>query len=76
MGKTVNFSIKLPEELREEMRKTDVDWADYIRRCIAAMLEKERRKKASAELDGLRSKVKPVPTDKLVSWLREERARG
>ena len=32
-------------------------------------------KAASAKLDEIRMRAKPIPTDELVSWIREDRER-
>ena len=73
MGKLVNVSVKVPEELREMMRRVKVDWSEYLREAIRAKIREELAKEASEKLDEIRGKVGKVPTNVLVKWIREER---
>jgi len=75
LGKLVNVSVKVPEELRELMRQVDVDWSEYLREAIKAKVREELARKASNKLDEIRARAKEVPTEVLVKWLREERER-
>ena len=45
MGKLVNVSVKVPEELREMMRRVKVDWSEYLREAIRAKIREERESK-------------------------------
>ena len=73
MGRLVNVSVKVPEELRESMRRVKVDWSKYLREAITAKIREELAKEASKKLDDIRSRAKNVSTDVLVKWIREER---
>ncbi len=75
MSGLVTYSIKLPRELRERMREVDIDWAEYLRSVIRAKVEEEERRRASRELDAIRSRAGRVSTDELVSWVRGDRSR-
>ena len=75
MGRLSTFSVKIPRELRERMRKVDVDWAEYIREVIKSKVMEEERMRAVEELDVVRARVKQVATDEIVSWIREDRHR-
>ena len=76
MGKLVNVSVKVPEELREMMRRVKVDWSEYLREAIRAKIREELAKEASEKLDEIRGKAGDVPTDVLVEWIRAERESG
>jgi len=76
LGKLVNVSVKVPEELREMMRRVKVDWSEYLREAIRAKIREELAKEASEKLDEIRGKAGDVPTDVLVKWIREERESG
>lgn len=52
----------------------DVNWSEYIRKSIAKRIDENEIRKASAKLDEIRSKSKPVSTKELVSWIREDRS--
>jgi len=73
LGKLVNVSVKVPEELREMMRRVKVDWSEYLREAIRAKIREELAKEASEKLDEIRGKAGKVPTNVLVKWIREER---
>ena len=73
MGRLVNVSVKVPEELRELMRRVKVDWSEYLREVIKAKIKEELAKEAAEELDEIKGKARKVPTEALVRWLREER---
>ncbi|MGC8912102.1 MAG: hypothetical protein ACP5K8_08500 [Nitrososphaeria archaeon] len=75
MGKLVNVSVKVPEELRELMRRVKVDWSEYLREAIRAKVRAELAREAAEKLDEIRRRVGRVPTEVLIGWLREERER-
>ncbi|MGB9717826.1 MAG: hypothetical protein ACPL4E_05225 [Thermoproteota archaeon] len=74
-GKLVNVSVKVPEELRERMRRVKVDWSEYLREAISAKIREELAREAAEKLDEIRRRARRVPTEVLVGWLREERER-
>ena len=69
MGRLVNVSVKVPEELRDLMRRVKVDWSEYLRKVIKAKIKEELAK----ELDEIKGRARNVPTEVLVRWLREEK---
>jgi len=73
LGRLVNVSVKVPEELRELMRRVKVDWSEYLRKVIKAKIKEELAKEAAEKLDEIKSRARKVPTEVLVRWLREER---
>ena len=73
MSKLVNVSVKVPRELRELMRRVNVNWGDYLRSAIEAKVKEELAKQASFKLDEIKSRSKPISTEVLVRWIREER---
>ena len=73
MGRLVNVSVKVPEELRELMRRVKVDWSEYLREVIKAKIKEELAKEAAEKLDEIKGRAGKVPTEVLVRWLREER---
>jgi len=75
MGKVSVITVKVSSELKEEMRRVKVNWSDYIRGAIRKKIEEQRLRVASAKLDEVRTRAKPVPTKELVSWIREYRER-
>ncbi|UNQ73181.1 hypothetical protein [Infirmifilum sp. NZ] len=75
MGRLVNVSVKVPEELRELMRQVNVNWSEYLREVIKARIREELAKEASKKLDEIQARAVRVPTEVVVRWLREERER-
>ena len=69
------ITVKIPSELKRKMKQVKVNWSEYIRDSIQKKIDEQRLKAASAKLDEVRAKVKPVPTEELVSWIREDRER-
>ncbi|MEM3808254.1 MAG: hypothetical protein QW413_06665 [Nitrososphaerota archaeon] len=73
MGKLVNVSVKIPEELRSLMKKIDVNWSEYLREAIEVKVNIELGKIALNTLDEVRRRVQEMPTEELVKWIREDR---
>ena len=76
MGKLVNVSVKVPKELKEQMKQVDVNWNEYLRSVIEAKVREELAKKAASRLDEIRRGAAKVQTGEIVKWLREDRVRG
>lgn len=75
MGKVNVITVKVPIELKKKMKQVKVNWSAYIRSSIQKKIEEQRLKDASAKLDEVRKRAKLVPTEELVSWIREYRER-
>lgn len=75
MGKVSVVTVKVPRELKRKMKRVKVNWSQYIRKAIQKKINEEKLKAASAKLDEIRMRSKPVSTDELVSWIREARER-
>ena len=73
MGRMVPITVKVPEEVREEMRRLRINWSERIREFIVQELQREKARRAAARLLRLRSKKKPVPTQDVLRWIREGR---
>lgn len=75
MSKLVNYSLKIPKEIRELMRKLDVNWSKYLRVIIEKKIREELAKEASKNLDKIRKSCRKVSTEDIVKWIREDRMR-
>ena len=75
LGKVTAVTVKVSGELKEKMRRVKVNWSEYIRDAIQRKIEEQKLKTASVKIDEVRKRAKPVPTDELVSWIREDRER-
>ncbi len=75
MSQTNVITVKIPSELKKKMKQVKVNWSEYIRDSIKKKIDEQKMKEASSKLDQIRMKAKPVPTEELVSWIREDRER-
>jgi len=76
LGKMVNVSVKVPEEIRRLMREMDVNWSEYLRRVIEDKIRVEMARNALRKLDKIRGGAGSVPTEEVVRWIREDRERS
>ncbi|AFU59857.1 hypothetical protein Ngar_c29390 [Candidatus Nitrososphaera gargensis Ga9.2] len=74
MSNTSNLSIRIPKEVKEQMKDIDdvVDWPDYIRAAIESKIKETKRKKAARSMDAIRSKTRYGEFDSVKS-IREDR---
>jgi hypothetical protein len=75
MGQIDVITVKVPSELKKKMKQININWSEYIRESIKKKIDAQRLKAASVKLDEVRMRAKPVPTDELISWIREDRER-
>lgn len=75
MGQVNAITVKVPNELKKKMKEVNVNWSEYVRDCIQKKIDEQRMKTASVKLDEIRARTKPVTTEELVSWIREDRER-
>jgi len=75
MDKVNVITVKVSSELKKKMKQVKVNWSEYIRSAVQKKIEEQRLKTASAKLDEVRARTKMVPTEELVSWIREARER-
>ena len=76
LGRLVNVSVKVPEEIRRLMKKVDVNWSEYLRGVVEAKIRVEMAKNAMRRLNEIRKRAGKVPTEELVKWIREDRERS
>jgi hypothetical protein len=69
------ITVRIPSELKKKMKQVKVNWSEYIRNSIQKKIEQQELESASAKIDQIRTRTKPVPTEELVSWVREDRER-
>lgn len=72
MSNTDNLSIRIPKEVKEQMRDVDVDWPSYIRTAIEDKIKEVKRKRAANSMDSIRNKTKYGGFDSAKS-IREDR---
>ena len=50
--------VRLPDDLREEMKRHSLNWSEEVRRAIIARLLQLRREEGYREMDRFRSSLK------------------
>jgi len=53
--KDVIISLRIPERLKEEMNKVDVNWSEYLRKAIEDKISKEKMKRIWNEIESLKT---------------------
>ena len=69
------ITVKIPTELKKEMKQVKVNWSQYIRECVQKKIDEQKILAASSKLDEIRKRTKPTSTEEIVSWIREDRER-
>ncbi len=54
--KDVIISLRIPERLKEEMNKVDVNWSEFLRKAIEEKITKEKMKRIWDEIESLKTK--------------------
>lgn len=75
MSQTKIITVKVPNVLKKEMKQVDVNWSEYIRECVQKKIDEQKMKEASAKLDEIRMRAKPISEDELLTWIQEGRER-
>ena len=58
-NKVATITVRVPEEIRREMKKfRHINWSEVIRQAIAEELKREKMRRASQTIDKLRAKSK------------------
>jgi len=50
-------SFRVPDSLREEMKRISIDWPDVLRRIVEERILLEKRRRAAARMDASRKKT-------------------
>ncbi len=75
MEKVDVITVKVPKELKKDMKQIDVNWSEYIRQCVQKKIDQERMIGAFKKLDEIKKRAKPTTTEEIVAWIREDRER-
>jgi len=52
-------TLRVPKELKERMRKSNINWSEELRRTIRSKLDADRKRRAERELEELLVDIKP-----------------
>ncbi|BBD73394.1 hypothetical protein HS1genome_1783 [Sulfodiicoccus acidiphilus] len=76
MGKSVVISVRIPEELKRELRKYGIDETEVIRRALIDEVKKAKAKDLEKETDRVEDVLGKIPVDEVVKGIREDRESG
>jgi len=66
------ISIRVSKEMKEEMRRLDLDWANYLRDVIEQKIRQEKIRQACKRMDEIRKRTVGVKFDS-VKVIRQAR---
>ncbi len=69
------IAVRIPEKLKEEMKKYDLNWSEIIRRAIEEEIRRIKMEEAFKKIIEVRERSKPVKKGELDAWIREDRGR-
>jgi hypothetical protein len=67
------ITVKIPSELEKKMKRVKVNWSEYTRDSIQKRSMSKNSNLSPQKIDEVRKRTKPVSTEELVSWIRENR---
>ena len=67
------ITVKVPKELKKNMKQVKINWSEYIRDCVQKKIDEQKRRAAFAKLDEIRKRSKPVTEEEVLAWIREGR---
>jgi post-segregation antitoxin (ccd killing protein) len=73
MGKSVVISVRIPEELKEELEKYNIDEAEVIRRALVNEVKKAKAKELEKEAKEIKEILSKIPIEDVIKEIREDR---
>ncbi|MFP3189452.1 MAG: CopG family transcriptional regulator [Sulfolobaceae archaeon] len=73
MGKSVVISVRIPEELKEELEKYNIDEAEVIRRALVNEVKKAKAKELEKETKEIKEVLSKIPVEDVIKEIREDR---
>ncbi|QDA31477.1 hypothetical protein FH039_07535 [Thermococcus indicus] len=67
------ISVRVPDELKEKMKKYDINWSEEIRRFIALRISKEEKKRTLEMMHELLAGGTPAEEGTAKRYVREDR---
>jgi len=67
------ISVRVPDELKEKMKKYDINWSEEIRRFIERKIKNEEKAKLLDEIDSFLKNVPELERGKATKLLRDSR---
>jgi len=73
MGKSVVISVRIPEELKGELEKYNIDEAEVIRRALINEVKKAKAKELEKEAKEIKEVLSKIPVEEVIKEIREDR---
>ncbi|MFP3233874.1 MAG: CopG family transcriptional regulator [Sulfolobaceae archaeon] len=73
MGRSVVISVRIPEELKEELERYNIDEAEVIRRALINEVKKAKAKELEKEANKIRDVLSKIPVEEVTEKIREDR---
>lgn len=73
MGRSVVISVRILEELKEELEKYNIDEAEVIRRALINEVKKAKAKELEKELNEIKGVLIKIPAEEVIKEIREDR---
>jgi hypothetical protein len=73
MGRSVVISVRIPEELKEELEKYNIDEAEVIRRALVNEVKKAKARELEKEAKEIEEVLSKIPIEDVIKEIREDR---
>ncbi|MQL54276.1 CopG family transcriptional regulator [Acidianus ambivalens] len=73
MGKSVVISVRIPEELKKELEKYNIDEAEVVRRALINEVKKAKAKELEKEAKEIKEVLSKIPIEDVIKEIREDR---
>ncbi|EHP69769.1 hypothetical protein MetMK1DRAFT_00002710 [Metallosphaera yellowstonensis MK1] len=73
VGKSVVISVRIPEELKEELEKWNIDEAEVIRRALTNEVKKVKAKELEKEVKEIKDVISKISVEEVTKEIREDR---
>jgi hypothetical protein len=67
------ITVKIPKAMKQDMKKIELNWSQYIRECLQEKIDEQKKKEAFGKLDQIRKRSKPVTNEETLAWIQEGR---
>ncbi|RLI07400.1 CopG family transcriptional regulator [Candidatus Bathyarchaeota archaeon] len=75
MGRYATISVKIPAELKEELRRRGIKVADVVREALRRAVAEARMRELEGKLEEIAPILEGMPLDFVVRSIREDRDR-
>ena len=73
MGRYATISVKIPAELKEELRRRGIKVADVVREALRRAVAEARMRELEGKLEEIAPLLDRMPLDFVVRSIREDR---